>query len=113
MKKKLGLSTLLTIIAIAIAIPAAILLTTKTNGSISYADATQIVTSGLLSGMNEAEVVKKLGEPDFRLELDEKIHLQFEIERETHVFKPDLFVENLCIEIDRTSDLVINVYVSD
>ena len=113
MKKKLQLLILLFITAIVIAIPIVILLTTKTVGSVSYTDANKIANSGSLLGMDETTVIQKLGEPDFRLELEDKFHLQYEIERETHALKPDFVIEKLCVDIAPSNEVVIDVYVSD
>ena len=113
MKKTLATIIFLIVIATVIAIPLIIVTTTKTVGSISYADAQEIVTSGVMSGKSENEVIQKLGNPDFRLDRDADVVLQYEIEREVHAFKIDYLPDQLCVIIDRADDQVIDVYVSD
>ena len=113
MKKTLGIVLLLLIVAVIAAIPAVIMSTTKIVGSISSADAEQVMNSGVLSAMNENEIIQKLGKPDFRFELENEIHLQYLIKHETHALKPDFIIESLCINIDRSTGQPRDVYVSD
>lgn len=113
MKKTFVIVVLLLIVAAIAAIPVVIMSTTKTAGSISSADAEQVINSGMLSTMSENEITQNLGKPDFRIELEDEVHLQYKIKRKTHAFKPAFMIESLCINIDRSTGQPLDVYISD
>lgn len=95
------------------AVLAYLVLSAKTIGSITQADAEQLVAAEGLLGKDEQAVIKQLGGADFRIEIDGEVRLQYEIQREVNKLGFDFFYNALCLIIDQGEDRVVDVYISD
>jgi len=101
---------LLTMVA---AIPATIYFTKQTKGSIERDEAEQIIEAGLLSEKTKQDVLYNLGQPDFQVEVDNELRMQYEIKRKVHALSMDFMPAALCVIVNRNDDQVVEIWISD